>query len=563
MVVEIKAEQVNKSETIQSYHEDSKHSKKRYAPAPPTMDWATQPDPFRFYDGTNKIQLPLNADNLKSTYDDLYQGSHDIEPQPLNFSNIATLFELSLAISAWKSYGGDSWALRCNPSSGNLHPTEGYLIVPEMVVPDEYCPRGSICGVYHYVSRDHLLEERFYLDGERSHNWNKNFPANTILIGLSSIHWREAWKYGLRALRYCELDTGHGAMAFRYGAAALGWRAEVLTTPGDRDIANLLGLGLSTNVIPEPELPDLLIAITVDVNSNNNIEKSIAPLAAIAKEGEFKGKANVLSQRHMVRWEGIEAAIHACLKPQTSIESHQANSTIHPLQNRGIDSLNAATIIRQRRSGQDYDGETPITKDQFYHMLDACMPRAELAPWDISSIKPAIHPIIFVHRVTGLQEGLYALPRNSDVLPSLQKACDKEFLWSQVDNAPDHLPLYLLQSGDAKRVAKMISCGQDIAADGAFSLGLLAQYGSGLKVGAWGYRRLFWEAGMLGHVLYLEAEAAGVRGTGIGCFLDDYMHELLGLKDNTFQTLYHFTVGTPITDSRLQTIPPYAHLGRG
>jgi len=27
--------------------------------------------------------------------------------------------------------------------------------------------------------------------------------------------------------------------------------------------------------------------------------------------------------------------------------------------------------------------------------------------------------------------------------------------------------------------------------------------------------KLFWEAGLLGQVLYLEAEAAGVRGTGI------------------------------------------------
>ena len=35
------------------------------------------------------------------------------------------------------------------------------------------------------------------------------------------------------------------------------------------------------------------------------------------------------------------------------------------------------------------------------------------------------------------------------------------------------------------------------------------------------YRRLFWECGLIGQVLYLEAEAAGVRGTGIGCFYDD------------------------------------------
>lgn len=35
------------------------------------------------------------------------------------------------------------------------------------------------------------------------------------------------------------------------------------------------------------------------------------------------------------------------------------------------------------------------------------------------------------------------------------------------------------------------------------------------------YPRLFWETGVLGQVLYLEAHAAGLSATGIGCFFDD------------------------------------------
>ena len=78
--------------------------------------------------------------------------------------------------------------------------------------------------------------------------------------------------------------------------------------------------------------------------------------------------------------------------------------------------------------------------------------------------------------------------------------------------------------------------------------------------GAWWYRRLFWEAGALGQVLYLEAEAAGVRGTGIGCYFDDACHQALGLAGDDWQSLYHFTVGGPVEDVRLRTIAPYAHL---
>jgi hypothetical protein len=65
---------------------------------------------------------------------------------------------------------------------------------------------------------------------------------------------------------------------------------------------------------------------------------------------------------------------------------------------------------------------------------------------------------------------------------------------------------------------------------------------------------------MIGQVLYLEAEACGVRGTGIGCFFDDAVHEIMGFRDNRYQSLYHFTVGKPLEDPRLTTYPPYHHL---
>ena len=106
------------------------------------------------------------------------------------------------------------------------------------------------------------------------------------------------------------------------------------------------------------------------------------------------------------------------------------------------------------------------------------------------------------------------------------------------------------------------SCHQEIAGDGVLSLGMLAEFDAALDAGAWWYRRLFWEAGMIGQVLYLEAEAAGLRGTGIGCFFDDAVHELCGLSGTRFQSLYHFTLGGPLTDRRIQTLPPYGHLRR-
>jgi hypothetical protein len=77
--------------------------------------------------------------------------------------------------------------------------------------------------------------------------------------------------------------------------------------------------------------------------------------------------------------------------------------------------------------------------------------------------------------------------------------------------------------------------------------------------GAFAYRRLHWEAGLIGQALYLGASASGFAGTGIGCFFDDEVHALLGLAEDqtAFQDVYHFTVGAPVEDARILTLPPY------
>ena len=48
-----------------------------------------------------------------------------------------------------------------------------------------------------------------------------------------------------------------------------------------------------------------------------------------------------------------------------------------------------------------------------------------------------------------------------------------------------------------------------------------------------------------------------MRGTGIGCFFDEPVHRLFGLETIKYQSLYHFTVGRPIRDTRLTTLPAY------
>jgi nitroreductase len=176
-------------------------------------------------------------------------------------------------------------------------------------------------------------------------------------------------------------------------------------------------------------------------------------------------------------------------------------------------------------------------------------------PFDALWWTPRIHLALFVHRVTGVEPGLYMLFRDEADVEPVRRAAERDFVWERADAA---LPLYLLARGDCRRLAGRLSCDQDIAADGFFSLGMIARFDASLdEFGPGFYRHLFWESGAVGQALYLAAEAAGARATGIGCFYDDPVHEAFGFHGHTFQSLYHFTVGIPVDDARLTSEPGY------
>lgn len=540
----------NTLDTILAYHQRTKHQLQRYAAGPGELDWKNQPAPFRIFSGSPQLQLPLQIDTQSHLYTDLYKVT-TIAPQPLAMVSLAAMLECSLGISAWKQYGNSRWALRCNPSSGNLHPTEAYVIVAGCA--------GIQDGVYHYVSRDHLLERRcgFTVTQNKA---TTCLPPDSFLLGLTSIHWREAWKYGERAYRYCQHDAGHAIAAVRYAAATLGWQVQVLSSWGDAAIGAMLGVDRAADFgAAEREHPDVMLLVTAQPMSADIASFTPGTLLHVINQGSWQGQANILSAQHQYDWPVIEDAAQACHKPATQQAAWQVPTLPAPINSACTQS--ALAILQQRRSAQSFDGVSSITANTFYRMLDMTLPRAGVPPWDVMQWQPRIHLALFVHRVDGLAPGLYVFLRNQTIATTLRTELSAEFEWQQIEDCPAHFSLFRLVHADARDAARALSCHQDIAADGAFSLGMLAEYETSLAQGPWWYRHLFWEAGMLGHVLYLEAEAAGVRGTGIGCYFDDAVHEVLGIKNTKLQSLYHFTVGTALTDDRLQTLPPYA--GRG
>lgn len=526
---------------VRAYHEQTKHNFQRYAAGPMDLDWATQPDPFRRFAGAPELPLVLPDSDAGPDYGEaLVEGR--VPAAELDATSISRLLFDSLAISAWKQAAELRWALRVNPSSGNLHPTEGYLLLPPLE------GLATEPGVYHYAPREHLLERRAVLPAEL---WQELALApGDCLVALSSVHWREAWKYGERAFRYCQHDVGHALAALAIGAAALGWRVRLVDEFATQDVGRLLGL--PAPVGPEAEYPDCLLVIGTAAEAPT----ITAALLTRFDELPWSGVPNDLSSDH-AEWDAIELTAEASRKPATAALATPWRSEVDaaPVET-GANGLRE--ILRRRRSGLAFDGQTSMPASTFFRIMESCMPRTGRVPFASLPWRPRLHLAVFVHRVEDLTPGLYWLQRREESTETVRAACREEALWTPPEGCPADLPLSLLLPMDLRGQAATISCGQAIASDGAFSLGMLAEFDTSLdEFGAWFYPRMFWEAGAIGQVLYLEAEAVGLRSTGIGCFFDDPMHSILGLKSRALQSLYHFTVGQPVHDARLSDRPAY------
>ncbi len=513
------------ADVVRAYHQRTKHRLDAYAAGPGSLDWDAQPDPFRRWLGAETLALPRDAGRRDVDWHALGQPRPAVEPDA---DALGDLLQLCAGITAWKAYAGSRWALRAHPSSGNLHPTETWVIARGVA--------GLADGLYHYQSRDHGLERR--ADGLIEPG-----PAG-LWLGFSSIAWREAWKYGERAFRYCQLDMGHVLAAVASAAALLGWRPRVLAL----DCATLtaaLGLDRTADFAGvETEDAEVILALSP-------ADAGPPP----TRWATWHGLPSLLDPRPMYRWPVIDEVTVASrgMAPATPMPAPM------PAPVTTVAGIGAVEVILKRRSAQSFDGRSILPASLFPRLLSALTPGG--APvWALWPWPPRVHVVMMAHRVEELAAGVYLLPRSEAGADALRQAMRDDLAWENVEPAvtpPGTPTLRRLVRARCANAARTVSCHQDIAADCAVAFMLVAEFDAPIAENPAAYRHLHWEAGMIGHQLYLEAEAAGWRGTGIGCFFDDAIHDILGLADTRFQVLYHFSVGVPVDDPRLLTLPAY------
>jgi SagB-type dehydrogenase family enzyme len=440
--------------TWREYHEATKHTVESLRRARHVLDWVNMPDPFRHYEGVPVLDLPTDPPAPEIPAFDVLQGTSSTTPVGDGPAFLSQLLFYSAAISASKYVPstGYNYALRVNPSSGNLHPTEFHFLTRGL--------KGWPDGMYHYDPSRHMAEQR----GRGDFEMKLVSGSATIVFVLTSIVWREAWKYGERAYRYCLHDIGHAWQALALSARAIGCDNFAVGHFPDDEVAQLCRLNMD-------EWPMLIVSLH---------GKSI-PVgeADTAKTIWFGGQANQLSKETIA----------------------------HPL----IDSIHLATKQSSGRSSGTFFAESAPT-----------------GSGDFAGTR-FIRLYLYAHRVDGLRPGVYRF-------------------W------PECAELEQVKGGDQRVAAASLSLSQDLAGNACVVFSMIGDLERAARTyGDRGYRYVHFEAGAIGHRLYLAAEALGLGATGIGAFYDDEVQRHLNLVPNEGQVVYHFAIGYPVPDPRVST----------
>src|SRR5882762_5721404 len=504
---------------LYAYHQATKHTYHSVRENAHYLDWNNQPDPFRTYEGAPVTMLaPEPGFPDAGTFGAMgalagkprTAGEIDFDdsnPIQLDAVWLSRLLWHSMAVSAWKKIPstGSRYSLRVNPSSGNLHPTETYLALNGFTDVDD--------GFYHYRADRHALELR------SPGVWTQHLAEallipwaaeSSLIVGLTSIFWREAWKYRDRAYRYCCHDLGHAMISLLLAARALGLPGGAITHFADSRLTRALGLSGGD------EAPMAFLVFPAK-SSSGEIRKR--------PEVTFVGVPNELSAEE-VPYElllGIHRSTilnEAAVLPAHISAANLAVADGQPLSpevfREPSRDNNLGVIVRRRRSALDFDPRTsPMERSEMEQILDFAT-RDWRADWrgNFSGQTAAVGKgadfvalYLYVHRVRDCEPGVYWWDSTSRSLGQLHR-------------------------GNVERVAAYLSLEQALAGNACFAVSMVADLAAAARIfGNRSYRYVHFEAGAIGQRLYLGAEALGWNATGIGAFYDDDVHRYLGFLE--------------------------------
>jgi SagB-type dehydrogenase family enzyme len=466
-------------EAARTYHEITKHSYTSLRAGAYALDWENRPGPYKIYPEAGTMSLPRDIDlptmpalaAIASPTD----GAND-----LDLATLTRILFCASGLTRQRKVGGEDYHFRAAASAGALYPIETYIASADV--------DGLEAGLYHFSPAD--LKVR----GLRRGDWraviahataNRPSIANArVILIMSAIFWRSAWKYRARAYRYCFWDTGTILANLLAAAAAEGISAEVVTAFVDAEIETLVG------VDGESEGAVCLVALcsTGEVMTKS---PALAPLELesieLSKEVVYQPLVKMHRESRLASPEEvakIASANVAMLAPASTGEPLHFDA-IDPADARGLGD----TILR-RGSTRAFAHEA-IGADELTTILSASSGHANV---DFSRLTDTY---LIVNAVDDLAPGAYSFNRDANSFE-------------------------LLKAGDFRTEAGYLCLEQQLGYDCSTLIVYMADLERALEaLGNRAYRDVHLEAGILGGRAYLASYALDRGATGLTFYDDD------------------------------------------
>jgi len=462
--------------TVRRYHEATKHRPGRPSASPYGLEWRNEPDLFKRYPAIEPERPP---------------------------EQLARLLHLGAGVHPRR---GDPH-YRTFMSAGALHPVELYV--------------ATAAGLSHYHPGQGALRRLRTEDPGTALAAAAAAPelarAELVLI-LTGILWRTAWKYGARGWRHIFWDAG--AMLANLLALAAGPR--LLTAFVDADVGETLG------VEPRREVPVALV--TAGTGERGSGPPELEPL---------HHESAPLSRREHRFPEAEEAQAASALSGPDEVRAWREQAQrFGPRSGTGEPPAALDEVILRRGSARDFTPD-PVGSDELESMLaSACSP----LPGDLP---PLCSTFVIAHAVKDLESGVYRF-QPPDRFERVRRGADRR--WTA------HLCLDQPHGGDA-----------------AATVFLTADLDRTLSaLGDRGYRAAQLDAGIRAGRASLGAYARGLGATGL-TFYDDDVRSFL---DTDEEPMMCFAVGVDayrpwlrragrVTDNPVSRPPKTGNAGHG
>lgn len=490
------------------YHERTKHSYVSVRLGSRRLDWENYPYPFKVYRETEGLSLPRSFPRPEAPL--LGRGSR----APPDINLVAELLFYSAGITRIKRYPGMAVYFRAASATGALYETELYVINGPL--------EGLEPGVYHFDPGE------FGLDVLRrgDHRWalyrmtgEEELRHVPFFIALSSLAWRNAWKYEARSYRHWFWDAGTIIANLLAVSWAEGLEARLLLGFLDDELNRLLGLdgrqeaaiallalGSGAQAAQEGRLGQLLGEVLPLSRSSVRY-----PLIEEAYESSKLRGAEDLGRWREACASGIqEEAREEGIRARISLP--EAEPMAAPLWE----------VILRRGSTREFS-RRPIGLRQLSSVLRTL---SSPLPCDfLLSSRSLLHVYLIANAVEGLEPGAYYF-----------------------DEAARELGL--LRAGGMRDFAAYLCLEQPLAGDASAVLFFMSDLGRIIAAfGNRGYRACQLEAGIRAGLAYLAAYSLGLGATGL-TFYDDDVREFFMPHSRDRECMLVVALGLPAYRAR-------------